>query len=265
MTSRQTITTCSSLVLLLGLCLSVGAPSHANSSIAYNLHRINGVPAHVVTVNLNDPRVRVTVKTSQNGIGTAETYRSFIRRTQPAAAITGTFFSTSTLLPVGDIVIRGLQRHSGPAGTAFCITPENGVVFQPRQWGRTYDWSAYDTVLSTGPTLIRDGRIVLSPRDEGYRDPSLFTQRPRTAIGHTKHNKLLMVAVNRPIYLGDMARILRSLGAVDAVGLDGGSSSALYHMGRTYVQPQRSLTNLLVVYRAPKATATRVASVRSTR
>jgi len=221
----------------------------ASRSVFYEQRHVYGVTAHLVTVNLNDPYIRVTVNLSRGGIGSSETMKSFVSRLQPAAAITGTFFDTRTLVPVGDIVARGRLVYAGPAGTGFAVTPGNTVDLKPRQYGRSVDWSDYRTVLCTGPTLLSRGRNALYPIAEGYRDSSLFALRPRTAVGVTRHNKMLLVAVNKPIYLRDMRNIMKHLGAVDAVGLDGGSSSALYAHGKTIVKPGRRLTNLLAVYR----------------
>jgi hypothetical protein len=221
-------------------------------SVVYELRHPYGVPTHVVTVNLNDPRIRVSVNTARGGIGHAEPFASMIHRLMPAAAITGTFFDGATLLPVGDIVARGETIYRGPAGTGFAVRPDNTVYFQARDWGRTYDWSDFQTVLCTGPTLLRDGRNALFPKAEGYKDPSLWALRPRTAVGITKHNKLLLVAVNRPIHLRNMRNILKKLGAVEAVGLDGGSSSGLYAAGAIRVRPARTLTNVLTVYRVKR-------------
>lgn len=229
--------------------LAVIDASHAAQSVVHRVQRVHGVTAHVVTVNLNDPRVNVSVTVPRQGFGSSEPFGSFIHRTMPAAAITGTFFSTHSLLPVGDIVTKGQTRYRGPAGTAVCFTAGNKVRFVPRKWGRTYDWSEYETVLCTGPTLLRRGVKALYPRSEGYRDPSLFALRPRTAVGLTKHNKLLLVVVNRPIHLRTMMGVMRDLGAVEAAGLDGGSSSALYANGRTLVSPGRRLTNVLTITR----------------
>jgi exopolysaccharide biosynthesis protein len=218
-------------------------------SVVYELRHPYGVPTHVVTVNLNDPRIRVSVNTARGGIGHSERLSSMVHRLMPAAAITGTFFDNATLLPVGDIVAGGKQIYRGPAGTGFAVRADNSVTFQPRNWGRTYDWSDFETVLCTGPTLLRGGGNALFPIAEGYKDPSLWALRPRTAVGLTRHNKLLLVSVNRPIHLRNMRNILSKMGAVEAVGLDGGSSSGLYAGGAIRVRPGRSLTNVLTVYR----------------
>jgi exopolysaccharide biosynthesis protein len=231
-------------------------PALSAASVAGRTRRVNGVTAHVVTVNLNDPRIAVRVGLARRGIGHSESMASMMRRLQPEAAITGTFFCTQSLLPVGDIVTSGRRLYSGPAGTGFCVSVENTVRFHPRKYGRTIRWRGCDTVLCTGPTLLRAGRDVLSPRSEGYRDGSLWAMRPRTAVGLTRANKLLFVCVEKPIHLGLMLRVMRSLGCVDALGLDGGSSSALYCKGKMVVRPARRLTNVLMVTRSARPRGT---------
>jgi hypothetical protein len=237
---------------LAALAVGSAPPALSARSIVYQKHRIYGVTAHVVTVNLNDPCISVTVGLPRRGIGHSEPMGTLMHRLQPAAAITGTFFCVRSLLPVGDIVSHGRRVYSGPAGTGFCVTPENTVGFRARRYGRSVQWRGFDTVLCTGPTLLRKGRNVLSPRDEGYRDGSLWALRPRTAVGLTRANKMLLVCVQRPIHLRDMLAVMRALGCKDALGLDGGSSCALYCGGRLHVRPARRLTNVLMVVRTPQ-------------
>jgi exopolysaccharide biosynthesis protein len=68
------------------------------------------------------------------------------------------------------------------------------------------------------------------------------------AVGVTKHNKLLLVVVERPITLRQLSWVMRALGATDAIALDGGGSTCLYYRRTVKVLPKRKLTNLLVVY-----------------
>ena len=235
--------------LSVALIAATVAPARSTLGVVQHTHTIHGVTARVVTVNLNDARLAVTVGLARGGIGHSETMSSMMRRMQPAAAITGTFFCMRSLLPVGDIVTKGHTVYRGPAGTGFCVAADNTLDFHPRRYGRTTHWRHRDTVLCTGPTLLRKGRKVLSPRDEGYRDGSLWALRPRTAVGWTRANKMLFVCVLKPIHLSTMAGIMKALGCAEALGLDGGSSCALYANGQMCVRPGRRLTNVLMVMR----------------
>lgn len=247
---------------LVALAAAAIVPALSTPGVVQQTRYANGVTARVVTVNLNDPHLAVTVGLARGGIGHSESMSSMMRRMQPAAAITGTFFCVRSLLPVGDIVTHGRTVYRGPAGTGFCVSGDNTLDFHPRRFGRTTRWSNRDTVLCTGPTLLRKGHNVLAPRAEGYRDGSLWALRPRTAVGWTRANKMLLVCVTKPIHLGTMTGVMKALGCKEALGLDGGSSCALYANGRMAVRPGRRLTNVLMVVRTHSARPTVVARLR---
>lgn len=230
-----------------GLCLVPRTPA-APGSLSYQKRRAAGVPVHLVTVDLRDPNVKVSVALARGEVGRMESFRGILRRARPAAALTGTFFSPRTGWPTGDIVVDGHWLATGRVGTAVAITPENAVRFVRLRRGQARRWGQYDTVLGGGPRLVTAGRITLAPRAEGFRDRALYARRPRTAVGVTRRGKLLMVTVRRPIYLRRLARIMRTLGARDAVAMDGGSSTAMFYRGRLVSRPSRRLTNLLVAY-----------------
>lgn len=230
------------------LLISASCLAETGSNMAYRKTSWNGARVHVVYVNLNSPDLKVTVSLTKNGSGSSEPFSSMLNRLQPAAAITGTFFCTRSLLPTGDIVIEGKRVHSGSLGTGICFTPENSVEFVPFSTGQQTGWQGYDTVLCGGPTLVRNGRLFLSPRHQGFTDPALFRKKKRSALGITSSNKLLLVVVDTGVHLRALAKIMLHLGAVNAVSLDGGASSALYYDGRLISRPGRKLTNLLVVY-----------------
>ena len=237
-----------SLVLVSLLVFLTGFEAAHAGNVVYSKTLWGGRPVHVVSVNLNSPDLKVTVSLAKNGAGSSETFSSMVHRLKPTAAITGTFFCTKSLLPTGDIVIGGERVYTGCIGTGVCITPRNEIKFVPYSAGHRMKWEGYETVLCAGPTLVRDGKLFLCPRDQGFRDPALFGSKTRTAVGATASNKLLMVSVNSPVQLRTLAKIMMSLGAVNAAALDGGTSSALHCNGRSFSRPGRRLTNLLVVY-----------------
>lgn len=221
---------------------------HADSDVAYTKEWIENVSVNVVTANLNSPEVHVSPAIARFGIGTSEGFGSMVGRIQPTAAITGTYFCTKSLTPVGDIVVGGEYVYSGCVGTGLCFTPDNKVVFKKTDRAHRNNWDGYDSVVCTGPRLVDGGTAYVSPWSEGFHDSSIMRKATRSALGVTKDNKLLLVTVNKPIYLSHLARIMRELGAVDALCLDGGSSTALYCKGRAYSHPGRKLTNLIVIY-----------------
>jgi hypothetical protein len=102
---------------------------------------------------------------------------------------------------------------------------------------------------------VQNGVPYVDPKSEGFHDRGLFRRAVRSAIGITKYNKLLLVTVSRPVYLSRLAKIMKGLGAVNAVNLDGGSSTALCYKGRVFNHPSRRLTNWILIYDSPEVYA----------
>ncbi|MFN7016399.1 MAG: phosphodiester glycosidase family protein [Fimbriimonadales bacterium] len=223
--------------------------------------KVGGIPVRYVVVDLNNPYVRVSVVTARK-LGQDESIWELLARSRPTAAITGTYFSTTTKLPVGDIVIEGERVHFGGVGTALCITYDNQVRFVRQKLHRQRDWSSYRMVLGAGPRLLQNGQVALYPQGEGFRDRRVYANGKRVAVGVTKANKLLMVVVEQSVSLRHLAWIMRGLGITDAIALDGGGSSCLYYRRQVKVLPKRKLTNLLVVYEDSSEYDTRVAHLK---
>ena len=206
---------------------------------------------NVVTINLNDSNIRVTPAIARRGIGTAESFRSMMRRTRPAAAINGTFFCTRSLKPTGDIVVDGQLLWKGYLGTAVTIDANNQVKFIPSRSSNFYKWSDFDRVMAAGPTLIMRGKTIVMPKAEGFKSNVHFSKRARSAVGLTYNNKLVFITTRQKIYLRQLAYAMKRLKCVDAAVLDGGSSSGLYWKGKLIMNPGRGMTSCLLVYDDP--------------
>ena len=211
--------------------------------------KMDGVPVNIVEAPLGNSGLEVKPALAARGLGRSESFGSFVKRHQPLAAITGTFFCNRSLLPVGDVVLNGRVLYRGNMGTALAVRDDGGVDFIKVPRNTKVSWKGYRQVLSCGPTLVWDGEIDLSPREEGFRDPHIFSRRPRSAVGIKADNTLLAVVVRRGVSLHELATIMQRLGCKYAINLDGGGSVAL-SVGRKIVyQPSRSLTNVLMVTR----------------
>ncbi|MEN6371954.1 MAG: phosphodiester glycosidase family protein [Armatimonadota bacterium] len=238
------------LVVFIVVAQACSAPLSA-SGVVYQKQVACQTPVHVVYVDLNNSDVKVTVAISKAGRGSSEPAASIVYRTQPKAAITGTFFDTRSLLPTGDIVIGGVRAHSGCVGPALCISADNRAEIIPHKLRDRSRMTDYETVLAGGPSLVYNGRIALNPRAEGFKDPSLFRNTQRTAVGITAENKIIFVSVNKAVSMRRLAKIMLELGSDQAMMLDGGSSTSLYVDGRFVSKTKRKLTNLLLVYEKP--------------
>jgi len=215
--------------------------------VAFHVRRSGRFTARVITVNLNDPDIRVGVAIARGGIGSSEGFGSFLSRLRPVAALTGTHFSVVSQVPVSDLAVLGHRLHTGFIGTNLVLGQNNRAIFLNGAKFRLHP-PTFSTVIGAGPRLLRRGVFAVHPRREGYRDPGLFGRRLRVAIGLTRHNKLLLVTVKQPLQFGELAWLMKDLGAVDAMAMDGGGSSAQSFRDRALVHPARKLTNLLVVY-----------------
>ncbi len=240
------------LTCLAALALqAVPARLGAATSVAFTKTRVAGIYISLVTTNLNDHSVRVTPAIAKRGIGTSESFRSILRRTRPAAAINGTFFCTRSLEPTGDIVIDRQLIARGSVGTAIGFGPGNEVTFMPSRRADLYRWYDYQHVLGAGPALILRGKTIVLPRDQGFFSSVHYSRKKRAAVGLTSANKLLFVTTGNPVYLSELARVMKALGCTDAAVLDGGSSVGLYWRGKLVVNPTRLMTNCLLVYDDP--------------
>ena len=66
---------------------------------------------------------------------------------------------------------------------------------------------------------------------------------PRTAIGYTANNEFIMVTVDGReqssvgMTLGELARLMKDFGCINAMNLDGGGSSVMYVNGKVVNNP----------------------------
>jgi hypothetical protein len=118
--------------------------------------------------------------------------------------------------------------------------------------GRTLPIGPQTSILGGGPWLVRDGRIDVDAAKDGIAhptDPSYIygwgiQRNPRTIVGISRTGQLLLVTVDgrQPGYsegfsLSEEASFMKSIGAVDAINLDGGGSTAMAIDGKLVTSP----------------------------
>ncbi len=99
------------------------------------------------------------------------------------------------------------------------------------------DFARYPQVLGAGPLLVQNQQIVLNAKAEGFSDAFVRQTAVRSAIGTTEAGNLLIVTVHNRAggagpTLAESAKIMQQLGCIDALNLDGGSSTSLYLGGQ---------------------------------
>lgn len=123
---------------------------------------------------------------------------------------------------------------------------------------------APETAIGGGPVLIKDGTIVNTWEAEllygdGADDKMPLARHPRTAIGSTKDNLLILfVCEGRGMTQGvagltfqEEAEVLKSLGCTEALNLDGGGSSCLLVQGTETIKvsdgEQRPVASVVIL------------------
>ncbi len=87
--------------------------------------------------------------------------------------------------------------------------------------------------IGGGPRLVEDGKIKITGQEEKFLPDILYGRAPRSALGITADNRLLMVTVDGRaehsigMTLQELADLMLSLGSIQAMNLDGGKSSTL--------------------------------------
>ncbi|MGW6152140.1 phosphodiester glycosidase family protein [Streptomyces sp. NPDC055144] len=121
--------------------------------------------------------------------------------------------------------------------------------------GRRVELHGGDSLVSAAPTLVQHGRIDIDAATEGVIDPEYPSfgyawanvRQPRTMAGIDKRGRLLLVTVDgrqkggsEGFTLQEAAAFMQSLGAVQALNLDGGGSTAMAVNGSVVNQPSDS-------------------------
>ena len=105
------------------------------------------------------------------------------------------------------------------------------------------DWPGVVSAVGGGPQLVRDGAPIFRA-NEGFLQAQLGPRAPRAAVGQLRDGRIVLVAVDgrQPGYSAGMtnwelAQALVRLGAVTAMGLDGGGSVTMGVEGQLVNRP----------------------------
>ncbi len=133
-----------------------------------------------------------------------------------------------------------------------------GQPAEPLRYEEARVWKVRDAIAA-GPALIRDGEIRVTSDEEVFFGTTIPQVHPRTAAGRTADGALILMVVDgrqpesRGVSLEKLATLMLEVGAVDAINLDGGGSSALVVGGVLLNRPQgsteeREVMSALVTY-----------------
>jgi hypothetical protein len=170
----------------------------------------------------------------------------------PEAIVAG-FFVRDPYLPLGEVRLGGTVVGHEPiaapwASTRACVHVDGSVRLARRE---ELGADPPGDLVQAGPLLVHDGRSIVDGGDEegfsagaGQFDSDITIGRyPRCALG-VGDDELIAVCcdgrrsgVDSGLELGELARLMVSFGAREAINLDGGGSATLVHRGHLLNRP----------------------------
>lgn len=120
-------------------------------------------------------------------------------------------------------------------------------------------------MISGGPRLVKNGVVYVSKNEEKFKADVAKGRAARTAVGVTKDDRILLVTVDglprgkEPrsdkssigMTLEELAELMIDLGAVEAMNLDGGSSTSMWINGKIVNSPaggsEQKVSNAIIV------------------
>ncbi|MDZ8184851.1 MAG: phosphodiester glycosidase family protein [Nostoc sp. ChiSLP02] len=99
------------------------------------------------------------------------------------------------------------------------------------------DFNRYPHIIGAGPLLIQNRQIVLDAKAEKFSNAFIAEKAIRSGICTTTTGKLMITAVHNRVggygpTLAEHAQLMQQMGCVNALNLDGGSSTSLYLGGQ---------------------------------
>lgn len=100
-----------------------------------------------------------------------------------------------------------------------------------------------NSALANYPSLVEDGELVVESESR-LAETNPTTKSVRGAIGFDDRFVYLVIVKNATVV--DLAHVMKTLGATNALNLDGGGSAALWNEGAYLVGPGRPLPNAIL-------------------
>ncbi len=103
------------------------------------------------------------------------------------------------------------------------------------------EWNNVNHIISGGPYLVKNGEVFVDMTAQKLA--SVGGRNPRTAIGYTKDNTLIMLTADGRegasigLTLVELANLMKDLGCINAMNLDGGGSTVMYVNGQVVNKP----------------------------
>lgn len=154
-------------------------------------------------------------------------------------------------------VTRWVYHHSYQMNDIYCYDqPLQYICDDPNPLpvplkANGYQWDNVAYGLGGGPQLIKNGVVNITYCEEVFWGSGVYITdyRPRTAVGYTNDNKVIMFVTNN-MTITEVAQTMLSIGCYEAINLDGGGSSAISAGGQSLYDQNRAVPTILAVVHA---------------
>ena len=190
----------------------------------------------------------------------------FLMDKNPTEHVGLLYVNNHTVAPATKSVLRNNKRYYTARGALgflddggidiAWVTSRNDSLFNfseplenhPEKPMDSFDFSTAETwevddALHAGPVLMHEGRIRVTSDEEVFFGSTIPDIHPRTAAGYRNSGELVLLVVDgrqidsRGVDLQELAILMRDLGCVEAINLDGGGSSAMVVDGKLLNRP----------------------------
>ncbi len=141
---------------------------------------------------------------------------------------------------------------SGPKSILYAFLDKKDAKLSIKT---TPEWRDVKHIISGGPYLVRDGEVYVDMTAQKLG--AIGGRNPRSAIGYTAENNLILVAVDGRegssigMTLMELANFMKAAGCIGAINLDGGGSTVMYVNGHVVNKPQMTggipLSNAIIL------------------
>lgn len=117
------------------------------------------------------------------------------------------------------------------------------------------EWKNVKHIISGGPYLVKDNEVFVDMTAQKLG--AIGGRNPRSAIGYTADNNLILVAVDGRegssvgMTLMELANFMKQVGCTNAMNLDGGGSTVMYVNGKVVNNPHQKggipLSNAIIL------------------
>lgn len=208
---------------------------------------------NVASINLLASNTTLQVALANNNLGSVGTLASIAKNHGAKVAINGNFFdaysNSATRLVYNGLVMNGKKMKPFDLKfSVFYYTEKGDVGILPGDaFMDRFAQGDVQEALQVGPRLVTNGTVTVNPQLEGFSSYKILSSAgARSGLGILKNRQVVFVTTSGAT-VQQLASIMKQLGAVDAMNLDGGASSGLLVNNRYLTTPGRLIAVALLV------------------